>query len=388
MGGILYIIALQMLFGDRGKFVAMVVGISFAALIMTQQPSILIGILSRTYSFVNDVSLPDIWVMDPGVQFVEQHKPIRDTDLWRIRGISGVDWVAPLFKNLMRIKLPDGSTKMIDMTGIDDATLIGAPYKFLAGKISDFRRNDAVFVDQEAAKTHLKVQISEKQTRPLEVGDVLEINDRRAIVMGLVKTARNFVLQPQVYTTYSRTLHYSPPGRRHLTYLLVKAKQGQDLKELCQKIRNVTHLAAYTADEFKTLNLRHWMDNTGIPLNFGISVLLGFIVGAAIAGQTFYNFIQENLKYYAALKAMGLKNAVLARMVMLQAMVVGLIGYGNGVGLTAIFGMQVHDTVLAFLMPSSLLLFGGIGVLFIVALSAALGVRSVKTVDASIVFRG
>jgi ABC-type antimicrobial peptide transport system permease subunit len=90
------------------------------------------------------------------------------------------------------------------------------------------------------------------------------------------------------------------------------------------------------------------MDNTGIPLNFGISVLLGFIVGAAIAGQTFYNFIQENLKYYAALKAMGLKNAVLARMVMLQAMVVGLIGYGNGVGLTAIFGMQVHDTVLAF----------------------------------------
>ncbi|MBX9804418.1 MAG: ABC transporter permease, partial [Alphaproteobacteria bacterium] len=66
----MYIIALQMLFGDKGKYLAMVVGISFAALVMTQQPGIFVGLLSRTYSFVKDVSLPDIWVMDTGVQFV------------------------------------------------------------------------------------------------------------------------------------------------------------------------------------------------------------------------------------------------------------------------------------------------------------------------------
>ena len=130
------------------------------------------------------------------------------------------------------------------------------------------------------------------------------------------------------------------------------------------------------------------MDNTGIPINFGISVMLGFIVGAAIAGQTFYNFVQENLKHYAALKAMGLKNRVLARMVMLQAIVVGFIGYGIGVGLATLFGIQVHDSVLAFLMPPSLLLFAGAGVLLIVILSATLGIRRVMTVDPSIVFRG
>jgi putative ABC transport system permease protein len=384
----MYIIALQMLFGDKGKYLAMVVGISFAALVMTQQPGIFVGLLSRTYSFVKDVSLPDIWVMDTGVQFVEEHKPIRDTDLWRVRGIGGVAWAAPLFKNLMRVKLPDGRTKTIDMTGVDDATLVGAPYKIIAGNLSDFRRNDAIFVDQEAARTHLRVQTNAKNYRPLKIGDVLEINDRRAVVVGLVKTTRNFVLQPQVYTTYSRALRYAPPSRRHLTYILVKAKPDQDLNELCEKIKITTQLSAYTADEFKTVSLKYWMKSTGIPINFGISILLGFIVGAAIAGQTFYNFVQDNLKHYAALKAMGLKNKILAQMVMLQATVVGLVGYGIGVGLTTIFGILVHDTVLAFLMLPSLLLFAGIGVLIIVMFSAILGIRRVLSVDPSIVFRG
>jgi putative ABC transport system permease protein len=384
----MYVIALQMLFGDRNKYLAMVIGISFAALVMTQQPGIFVGLLSRTYAFVKDVSLPDIWVMDPGVQFVEEHKPLRDTDLWRVRGICGVEWAAPLFKNLMRVKLPDGRTKTIDMTGIDDATLVGLPYKIISGDLSDFRRNDAVFVDQEAARTHLKVQLSTTQTRPLKIGDVLEINDRRAIVAGLVKISRNFVLQPQVYTTYSRAVRYAPPARRHLTYILVKVKAGHNHHDLCKKINDTTKLAAYTADEFKAVSLAYWMKSTGIPINFGISILLGFIVGAAIAGQTFFNFVQDNLKHYAALKAMGLKNQILARMVILQATVVGVIGYGIGVGLTTIFGMFVHDTVLAFLLPPSLLIFAGFGVLLIVILSATLGLRRVIKVDPSIVFRG
>ena len=40
------------------------------------------------------------------------------------------------------------------------------------------------------------------------------------------------------------------------------------------------------------------MEKTGIPINFGITVVLGFIVGTAIAGQTFYLFTVENLKQF------------------------------------------------------------------------------------------
>lgn len=384
----MYFIALRMLFGDRRKYVAIVIGITFAALIMTQQPSIFLGLLSRTYSFVNDVSLPDIWVMDPGVQFVEEHKPIRDTDLGRIRGVHGVEWTVPMYKNLVRAKLPDGRTKTIDLTGLDDATLVGAPYQIIEGHLLDLRSSDAIFVDYEAAHTRLRVKNTDKTTRALRVGDILEINDHRAIVAGYIKSTRNFVLQPQVYTTYSRALHFASPNRKYLTYVLVKAKAGQNLEDICQKIADSTGLAAYTAEEFRNVNLDYWMKNTGIPINFGISVLLGFIVGAAVAGQTFFNFVQENLKHYAVLKSMGLENGILIRMVMLQAFIVGLIGYGIGIGLTALFGLNVHDSVLAFKMAPFILLFSAVGVCVIVLLSALLGIWRVVSVDPATVFRG
>ena len=384
----MYLIALKMLFGDRGKYIAMIVGISFASLIMTQQPSILVGLLSRTYSFIRDVSLPDIWVADPGVQFVEEHKPMRETTLSIIRGIRGVQWAAPLYKNLVIGQLPDGQTKTMDLNGLDDATLIGAPYEILEGSLEDLRRPDGVLVDAEAASRLLRVRTQNGETRPLGMGDSIEINDKRAVIVGLVKTTRNFVLQPRVFTTYSRALSFSPPKRRFLTYVLVKAKPGEDIQNLTQRIRETTHLAAYTADEFSDVNLDYWMKNTGIPINFGISVLLGFIVGAAVVGQTFFNFVQENIKHFASLKAMGLKNTVLARMVLLQAATVGTIGYGIGVGLTALFGLQFLDSILAFLMSPVLLLFSALGVFVIITLAALLGIRHVIRVDPSLVFRG
>lgn len=376
-----------MLFGDRGKYLALIVGISFASLIMTQQPSILVGLLTRTYSFVRDVSLPDIWVMDPGVQFVEEHKPLRDTDLGRIRGISGVSWAVRMYKNLTRAKLPDGNSKNLDLTGLDDATLIGAPYKILQGSINDLRRTDGIFVDFEAANTRLRITNKDGSTRPLGVGDVLEINDKRAIVVGMVKNTRNFILQPQAYTTYSKAINFASPSRKKLTYILVKAKEGEDPEVLAQTIQAKTGFKALTKEQFFETNLDYWMKNTGIPINFGISVLMGFIVGAAVAGQTFFNFVQENLKHYAALKAMGLQNKALAKMVMLQAMTVGFIGYGIGVGLTTLFGMKFNDSVLAFRMAPGVLLFSAMGVFLIIALAAFLGVRRVTKVDPSVVFR-
>ena len=384
----MYYIALRMLFGDRGKYIAMVVGVAFAALIMTQQPSILVGLLSRTYSFIYDISLPDIWVMDPVVQYVEEHKPLRDTELNRVKGVAGVAWAVPLYKSLMIAKMPDGLSKTIDVTGLDDSTLIGAPFQLLQGSLSDFKRAKGIFVDYEAAQSRLRVEVSPGITRPLQIGDVLEINDKQAIIVGYVKATRNFILQPQVYTTYNRALSYGASNRRQLTYILVKAKKGQDLEALCHKIERSTGLKAYTASNFSNVNLGYWMKNTGIPVNFGISVLLGFIVGAAIAGQTFYNFVQENIKHYAALKAMGLRSLLLAKMVILQAGIVGVIGYGIGVGLTTLFGLKFHDSVLAFRMPPILLFYSALGVFLIIFLAATLGIRRVIKVDPAVVFRG
>jgi putative ABC transport system permease protein len=380
------LIALKMLFGDRVKYMTMLAGVTFASVIMTQQPSILSGLLSRTYSFVKDTSEPNIWVMDPGVNFVEENKHIRLINLNKIKGIEGVEWAVPMYKSMTTAKLPDGRTVSVDLTGLDDSTLIGAP-STTSVPLLNLRRRDAVLVEASAAKKRLKVSDGKGNFRPLKIGDVLEINDRRAFVIGTFIGTPNFILQPQIYTLYSRSQEYAPPKRKGLTYLLIKAK-AQNVDNVIKKINDKTGLKALNAEDFKYLNLKYWKDNTGIPINFGISVVLGFLVGAAVVAQTFFNFVHENAKYFAALQAMGLSNKVLIKMVIIQALTVGITGFGLGIGGTVIFGLiMLNNTVLAFKFTPFILLGSLVGVIMIISIAAILGIRKIIKIDPSVVFR-
>ena len=93
-------IALKTLFGHYGKVIGMVVGLAVASLMMTQQPATMLSVLSRIYSFIEDVSQPDIWVMDPMVQFVDDAKPLADSKLGLVRSVTGVAWAVPIFKTV------------------------------------------------------------------------------------------------------------------------------------------------------------------------------------------------------------------------------------------------------------------------------------------------
>lgn len=382
-------IALKMLFGDKGKYFGIVMGLTFASLIMTQQPAVFLGIIARTYSFISDTGLPDIWVMDAKVQFVDDIKPLQDTELYRVRGISGVEWAMPLYKGMLKARLTDGTFQTCNVIGLDDTTLIGGPPVMLEGKLIDLRRSDAVIVDVDGANEKLGKPnpIKGGKPIPLKVGDSLELNDRRAIVVGIAKNTRTFQSQPVIYTTYSRAKTYAPKERKLLSFVLVKAKKGQDLVELTRRIQATTGLAAYTQNGFKELTYTYFLKNTGIPINFGTSVALGFIVGAAIAGQTFYNFTLENIRQFGVLKAMGASNSILLRMILLQALVVGSIGYGLGVGLTVLFGHLTRNTILAFKFPWQLLIFSGTGVGLICMFAALISIWKVIRLEPAIVFK-
>lgn len=383
-------IALKMLMGDRGKYLGIIMGLTFASLIMTQQPAIFVGLMARSFSFISDAGLPDIWVMDSKVQFIDDIKPLQDTKLYLVRGVAGVKWAMPLYKGLLKARLDDGTFQTCNVIGLDDATLIGGPPVMLEGKLEDLRRSDGVIVDIDGATDKLArpPQTPGGKPTPLKIGDTLELNDNRAIVVGIAKTTRTFQSQPVIYTTYSRAVRYAPRERKMLSFVLVKAENERDIPALTRRIRETTGLAAYTKQEFKDLTINYFLKNTGIPINFGVSVTLGFIVGAAIAGQTFYNFTLENLRQFGVLKAMGAGNWTLLRMILLQAVLVGIIGYGLGVGLTALFGYAMRNTILAFKFPWQLLVFSGAGITLICIFAALISIRKVILLEPAIVFKG
>ena len=214
------------------------------------------------------------------------------------------------------------------------------------------------------------------------------MNDHRAVIVGICEASRTFQSNPVVYTTYSRAKGYIPMERKTLSYILAKAEPGLEPKDVAVAIRRQTGLGAETGPDFAWKTINYYLKYTGIPINFGITAALGFMVGTAIAGQTFYNFTLENLKQFGALKAMGASNFKIVQMILLQALVVGLLGYGIGVGLATFFGVMSKNGELAFYTPMILLPITGGAVVLICVLASLLSVLKVMVLEPAVVFRG
>src|SRR4051812_45817658 len=384
-------IALKMLTGDRAKYFGIVFGVTFAALLMTQQASIFWGLMSNTTSQIKDLDGADIWVMDPNVRFVDDVKPLSDDDLYRVRGVPGVAWAVRLYKGLARARFEDGNFQQMILIGLDDATLVGAPRDILLGSLADLRKPDAVIID-EAGYRYLW------PNEPFELGRTFEMNDRRAVIAGVCKARPTFQTFPIVYARYSQSVLYVPRERKVLSFVLAQPDEGLSAREVCGRIEEHTRvsrdrpgLRALTREQFMGVTIKYYLQRTGIPINFGITVMLGFVVGAAIAGQTFYLFTVENLKQFGALKAMGVSNWRLMGMSLLQAAVVGALGYGLGVGGAALFGLVMAAAAKsvppAFHMTWHILVGSGVAILAIVFLASVVSIRRVLVLEPAVVFK-
>lgn len=375
-----------MLIGDRAKYIGIILGLSFSSFIMAQQAAIFAGLMTRTFGFITDTSQPNIWVMDPKVQYIDDIKPLREIELYRVKSVEGVEWAVPFYKGLIRARLGEGNFQTCILIGIDDATLIGGPPRFIEGNILNLRMPDAIIVNDVGAKDRLSHDFPIGKN-PLRIGDRVELNDYRAIVQGICKVSRTFQSQPVIYTTFKRALTFSPTERKTLSFVLVKSKPGIDPKVVCQNIEKTTGLKAYTSNQFIRKTVLYFIKYTGIPINFGVAVILGFIIGTAIAGQTFYNFTLDNLRYFATFKAMGANHKVLTQMILAQAFWVGAIGWGIGMGAASLFGLISYGTELSFRMPWILFLLTCVSVGLISMLAAWLSMRKVRKVDPAIVFK-
>jgi len=373
-------LALKMLYGDRAKYFMLLCGLTFCSLLMTQQASIFLGLMRWTTATLRNIQVP-IWVADAKVEQVNEVVALRDIEVDRVRSVPGVEWAVPLYWGLLQARLPDGSFQAIQLTGLDTATLVGRPGKMTAGNIEDLRLPNAVVIDQVAVNKFKKRGIA------IKVGSIFEINDREARVVGICHSDQSFLGQPYVFTTYDRALEYAPPQRKLLSFILVQPKPGENAA-VVQRIGQLSGLRAFRSEDFASQTIDWYIANTGIPVSFGTVVLLGIVVGVAIAGQTFYLFVHENLRFMAALKAMGAKTSTLAKMVLLQAFAVGFAGYGIGVGLAALFGFGVlKGGQPPFFLPWQVLAFTGGVIVFICCLAAGIGLVKIIRAEPAVVFK-
>jgi len=383
-------IALRMLLGDKLKYAGLVAGLAFATLLITQQGSIFAGFVLRTGAWIRDTGQADLWVMDKQVEFTEDRKTMLDSSLLRVRGVEGVEWAVPMYKAYMPCRLSDGTRVVVRVIGLDDATLLGAPPIIESGALAALRQDRAVLIDAADAQDELAIReaLGDTSKRPMQVGDRLDLNDHEMVVVGRYRRTTEFFWDPLIYTTYTRALAIAPPERRMLNFVLARVKPGYDHDAVAAKISALSGLQAYTEAGFEARSEEFILRKTGILANFGITIALGFVIGVLISGQLLYNFILDNQRSFAAMKAMGVSNFMLLRMVAAQVLFAAFVGFGIGVGLTALSGNFLEKSELAFNMAWQVPVFGGIAILICCLFAAALSISRVLRLEPAVVFKG
>jgi putative ABC transport system permease protein len=253
----------------------------------------------------------------------------------------------------------------------------------LVGSIESLQSPDAIIMDRAGYRFFYP-------EGPLELGKVFEMNDRRAKLVGIAEASAPFATFPVVFSRYSEALRYVGPERNLMSFILVKPRDGVAPEELCRKIERTTRLRAATTEQFARQTIGYYLRNTGIPVNFGITIALAFIVGAVVAGQTFYMFTLDNLRYFGALKAIGVTDGRLTGMIVLQALVVAGLGFAIGTGLcAAYFEVTLQQTATRGIVLRLDAIAGTACVMAVIVLIASLlSIRRVLVLEPAAVFRG
>jgi putative ABC transport system permease protein len=372
-------IGFKLLVNDKGKFSALLIGITFAVFLMMQMTAMFAGILNRAFSTVTNIGAT-MWIMDPAVNTATSAIPMPDYLLDAVRSMDGVSYAVPLFIGGALVKLDSGTYQSVNVVGLDDTSLFGRP-ELEQGNIQDLYADNAFMVVNDAEFSKLE--------NP-KIGTVFELNDHRGVIVGIARVASNGLNGvPTLYTTYSRAIEYIPTTRFTISYVLAQAKSDTAVAGIKQQVAKLGYVAL-TKDEFNKQITNFYTYKTGIGTNILLMTVISFIVGLSISGQTFYTFILENLEKFGALKAIGAKGRELVYMILFMATFTALTGYGLGVGLVTLMIWIARSQLPNY---AAMITFWNLGlalgmVIVIAGISSYVGVRKVLKIEPFDIFRG
>lgn len=383
-------VALRMLFGDPVKLVGLIAGIAFSTLLMAQQGGFFVGLIGRSANGVLAVAEADVWVMAPRTETAESPVPIRPADLYRVRGVAGVSAAVPLIQATVTLRAGPGRSTVATLYGLDDAGLTGAPGTFALGGRDDLRRPAALAMDLltfERLWPGRAAAFAAGGGAPPDGFATLEINDRRAVVTAVADVLPGFGAPGVLHARAANALLWAPDARP--AYILVRA--SGDAAAVAARIAAETGLRAMPARQFARATVDYVIANTGIAFSFGVVIALGAIVGILVSGLTFTLFVNDNIRQFAVLKAVGVSNLRLVGMVSAQALTVAFLGYAFGLWGAAGFFDGVNQPLSdlkGFYLPWQIAAGVAAATVAIVLLATLISLRRVLRLDPATIFRG
>ena len=329
-------LASRNLFHDRLRFVATVIGIVFSIVLVTVQMGLFVS-FDRMVTTMIDHAPADLWIVPSGTKCFEDPSLLDERERFRALSISGVREAMPLVIGFAQWKTPAGGTTPVFMIGSDMRSPGLHAWDLIEGSADALEVPGTIAVDQSYLE---RLGIA-------GLGDTAEIGDQKVRVVALTKGIRSFTTTPYVFTSIERARSFTGTAPNKLSYLLVRVAPDADVASVQTRLQQVSGAEVLTAGEFASRSRSFWLFGTGAGAALFAGALLGMIVGTVIVAQTLYSSTKEHLNEFATLRAMGSSNRYIHKVIIFQALLSAVIGFG----IAALAGWAVVDATAESALP-------------------------------------
>ena len=355
--------------------------VAFAILIMFMEVGFLNGLYDSQTSVYRNLN-GELVMVSRGLHIINTHEYFPLVRLEQVRAFAGVKAAYPLYIEDLASDLRNPGT------GIRNGIRVLA-----------FDPNESAFAHDKFGNLIAKLQtrmtiLFDRKSRAFfgtfRDGASTELADRAVTIAGNVDLGPDYYYDGNVFTSIDTFLTLFPQRQRdEVSIGVIQLERAASIQSVLRELRT---LAPADVEILPKVDLvarekATWQKATPAGYVFTMGVVVGFIIGIFICYQILYTDIADHLPQLATMKALGYHNRDLVRLVLTQAIFLGLIGFAPALALT--FGLYAILTAITGIVTKltlgriMLVLFLTVAMCF---LSGLLAVRKALAADPAELF--
>ncbi len=371
-------IAIQSLLHDRGKFLAALAGVAFAASLVLVQMGLYAGFLSMASGIIRRTG-GDLWVMPRGIEVIDNSEPMSGAARAAVVSHPCVHGVRAMIYTLIGMRKPRGTPDAVTVVGFEPGGDTIVPWSFHQGLPQDLHAPLRAAVDNLDLR---KLQIDGEP-----IGASLEVAGQTVHIAATTDGMRSFTLVPFLFVEIDNARRLLHLGDDRASYWVVDLKDPRCTDDVARHVRRHADLDAMTTRDFITATENHWVNGSGAGSALAFTAILGLVVGVVIVGQTLYAVTREHMRELATLKALGASDWEIVGFVAWQAGLLALVGGGIGLLQSLLIRVAIASEGLVVVFSPPVLAIGLGAVLFMCFIASLWSVRAVLQLEAAEVFK-
>jgi putative ABC transport system permease protein len=227
--------------------------------------------------------------------------------------------VTPVVVGFSAWRKPDGAMTPVVVIGTDLAAGALSPWNIVEGSLASLTAPGTVAIDRSYYD----------RLGEFPVGSISQIRGQPVKVAAVTDGIRSFTMTPYLFTGIGGARSYIGLPDAFTSYFLLRLKSKGEIERIRRDIlAKIAGIQALTPDQFKNQSRSFWLSGTGAGAALFAGALLSVIVGTAIVAQTLYSNTKEHLYEFATLRAIGASNSYIYRVIISQALLNAVIGFG------------------------------------------------------------